>query len=349
MLDPSACTSDPFLTLGAWGNAARCVRTFNTFLLHFKLPDGLLPADLDGVSIDLFVAEQKNTGVVMRIDGLGIRGATEAQALAAQSPQDYYVGSTDPAEGVTQIDAGAMLEGYGQQKPVNYRSNALTDYVREMLLAGGAGKQIVFRLSASEDYGCAADKCGGCQLKRYRFTRLPTKLTISARFAAMAAPDAVPDAEGLPSDPYALTELLSDELAAMNALDGEVGPQPWLASQVGMGVVVGASLVGVSFVCLAAAQALRRRHLRNRGGDGTRASSAPVLKRIQVPAGSLRESTASCASISPVASPASSPAGQRPPSMRFSSTTPPGLIPPTPRVDDEEISLQLGGNLHHTV
>ena len=47
----------------------------------------------------------------------------------------------------------------------------------QQLNRGGAGKQIVFRLTARADYGCAKDKCGGCALKNYGFT--DTSLQIS--------------------------------------------------------------------------------------------------------------------------------------------------------------------------
>jgi len=159
-MDQSACASSTsFLTLGSAGNGGQCERSFNIFLLHFLLPSTLTVDNLAAVTLDLFIAQELRGGVVMRIDGLGLRGETEAQALAAQSPGDYYVGSTDPAASVTQIDAEAMPQYYGNVKPVSYSSDALSAYVKEMLLAGGAGKHIVFRISSPDDQGCAADEC----------------------------------------------------------------------------------------------------------------------------------------------------------------------------------------------
>ena len=46
----------------------------------------------------------------MRIDGLGIRGTDEAEALAAQSEDDYYVGAADPTGGnVTQVQVSPAI------------------------------------------------------------------------------------------------------------------------------------------------------------------------------------------------------------------------------------------------
>ena len=61
MKDKSSCVSAKsaeFVTVGTVGSSA-CTRGFYIFLSHFLLPAGLTAANLDGVEIELYLAEQE--------------------------------------------------------------------------------------------------------------------------------------------------------------------------------------------------------------------------------------------------------------------------------------------------
>jgi len=189
-------------------------------------------------------------------------------------------------------------------------------------------------------------RCNGCPLGRYRFTTVTTKLTLGVRYDAMEIPEAGSTAAES-QNPYAITEQLQDELAVLDALDGDVTPEPWLSSSIGAGVVASFSFVGVSVVLLAAGRALRRngfalKRVKIKAIEGV-PNIVPGLTRISSPAMGKQRSespSASGAAISPITSPSPSPALLRAPSP---------LVSATPRVDGEEIVLPLGHSLHTTV
>ena len=61
MQDTSSCVSAKsaeFVTVGTIGSSA-CTRGFYIFLSHFLLPAGLTAANLDGVELELYIAEQE--------------------------------------------------------------------------------------------------------------------------------------------------------------------------------------------------------------------------------------------------------------------------------------------------
>ena len=186
-------------------------------------------------------------------------------------------------------------------------------------------------------------RCNGCPLGRYRFTTVTTKLTLGVRYNEMEIPEAGSTAAES-QNPYAITEQLQDELAVLDALDGDVTPEPWLSSSIGAGVVASFSFVGVSVVLLAAGRALRRngfalKRVKIKAIEGV-PNTVPGLTRIPSPALGKQRSESPGAAISPVTSPTPSPALLRAPSP---------LVPATPRVDGEEIVLPLGHSLHTTV
>ena len=55
-----SATSAEFLTIGGIGSAIDCTRAFHIFLLHFLVPADLTLENLDGIKLELYIAEVRD-------------------------------------------------------------------------------------------------------------------------------------------------------------------------------------------------------------------------------------------------------------------------------------------------
>eukprot|EP00967_Tisochrysis_lutea_P158451 scaffold323876_cov68-Tisochrysis_lutea.AAC.1 len=168
LYDPSNCFAGILLFVGSSGSAMMCTRGFHIFLMHFKLPDGLASGQIEQASLSVYIQQEVEGGVQVRLDGLGIRSGDLAEALASQSADDWYVGQADDTQGVTEITPSMIPQQSGRETWFNFTSATLTQYVQDQLGSGGAGKHIVLRISTSDDYGCAEACNFDCKKRRYQ-------------------------------------------------------------------------------------------------------------------------------------------------------------------------------------
>lgn len=255
LLPPSDCSGSRFLTVGSYGSRIKCQRTFEIFVMRFKLPSFMDKGTVEEASLDLFVAQMINGGVTVRLDGLGTQPGDEQLAVASQSPDDYFVGPGDPTDdavSIKQITTQMLPERWGAPKPFNYTSAALTSYIQEQVDAGAAGKFLVLRLSATNDNGCFGSCSKYCPVRRYRFFRTSEALNLKIRVPTTAGVRSAPE-EGDPSpsfDPDALSPEWEEELQELDKLDDEDEPQQaWLVSSAGVAVSVGVALFAAA-VCI---------------------------------------------------------------------------------------------------
>lgn len=155
-------------------------------LLHFKLPD-LNYKSVTMAKLEIGVTELMPTekGLTVVLYGLGIRGETESDALAAQHKKDYYAGVSDGNAANKLINRNFITQGgiTGFPTPTAPRivveeSTSLLNYVKEMLQFGGRGKYVAFRLSGLSSQGCGSSCNSNCKLNRVEFAAPTVKLTV---------------------------------------------------------------------------------------------------------------------------------------------------------------------------
>lgn len=230
------------------GKSSTCGRSVNSGILQFRIPDGILPDDVESVMLNLHYSKVQGGSVSLRLDGLGLHSGDQDSALMQiDAGRDFYTGfSPDSNVGVVEIDKyfytgpkESLLENYLHQ----YSSPALTKYVQDQVRAGGAGKYLALRVSNRYWYGCLDNACYGCWLKRVVIAQSTEALVITAKFSSSAQARAAARSSTPFVDGVAVTELHAADLEALDDVeetDMEDHDTPWLGTAVGHAVAFGA-------------------------------------------------------------------------------------------------------------
>eukprot|EP00962_Isochrysis_galbana_P052542 scaffold23975_cov112-Isochrysis_galbana.AAC.2 len=216
-----ACAAAGFMHVGTIGSSKQCTRGQRNLLLHFQLPVGIQAEHIETATLSFYVAQAAGNGADLRLDGLGTRSSDELAALQEQTEDDFHVGwGADPM--ATEIEKGLISRGWGVGATFEYNGQALLDYVRAQVEAGGAGKHLVLRLSARYWYSCMDTACEPCGWRRFSITRTTEKLALTGIFADVPMARSVGDSGGDGAvDPAVLTALWSDELFEQMEEDDE--------------------------------------------------------------------------------------------------------------------------------
>lgn len=199
--DLSKCyTGSGGITIGVGGSAGQCTRGYGMAYLYFEIPD-MQPEDLYAVEIDFSVVGVAGGGVNAVLHGLGMRTGTISDILASQLPSDYFVGVNDGLVS-TKLLAAPLLAADRYPGPdfpsvlapatETLQSSFLTDYVKDILVQGGAGNYLVMRVTGMSTLGCEASCAYECQLKRYQVGATPTMKFLSLPDASPPSPPPPP-------------------------------------------------------------------------------------------------------------------------------------------------------------
>jgi len=179
--DLEDCYPGTDVALGVDGKPNKCARKYNLALLHFKLPTlapGTIAVD---VVLSFNITQVKEDGIELVLYGLGQRGSSEKNLIAAQSGEDYYAGTDDPAPNAVLITAPLQVSlAQGATGLSTFSSPELTAYVASQLAEEGQGQYVALRLSGDSYRGCDESCDYDCLPGKYTISGADPTLSITA-------------------------------------------------------------------------------------------------------------------------------------------------------------------------